>query len=61
MRIVRTTRAADWTRERIDALSTAEVRQLRDNAARLNEPEVAARCEEVLVGRPRARARKPKT
>jgi hypothetical protein len=60
MRLMRPARAAEWTRERIDALSTAEVRQLRDNAARLHESEIAALCEEVLVGRPRARARKSK-
>ncbi|MGQ0547030.1 MAG: hypothetical protein ACT4P3_17145 [Betaproteobacteria bacterium] len=55
MRITRPQRAAQWTRERIDALSTAEVRQLRDNAARLNEAEIAALCEQVLVSRPRAK------
>lgn len=58
MRIVRPTRAAQWTRERIDALSTAEVRQLRDNAERLQETEIAALCEQVLGSRPRGGARK---
>jgi hypothetical protein len=58
VRITRPTRTAQWTRERIDSLSTAEVRQLRDNAARLHEAEVAALCEQVLLGRPRAGARK---
>jgi hypothetical protein len=53
MRITRPTRAAQWTREKIDSLSTVEVRQLRDNAQRLNEAEIAALCEQVLGSRPR--------
>ena len=57
MRITRPTRAAQWTREKIDSLSTAEVRQLRDNAERLHEAEIAALCEQVLVTRPRGGAR----
>lgn len=58
MRITRSTRAAQWTREKIDSLSTAEVRQLRDNAQRLHEAEIAALCEQVLGSRPRGGARK---
>jgi len=58
MRITRSSRAAQWTREKIDSLSTAEVRQLRDNAERLHEPEIAALCEQVLGARPRARKAK---
>jgi hypothetical protein len=58
MRITRPTRAAQWTRERIDSLSTVEVRQLRDNAERLHEGEIAALCEQVLGSRPRGGARK---
>jgi hypothetical protein len=57
MRITRPTRAAQWTREKIDSLSTAEVRQLRDNAERLHEAEIAALCEQVLVSRPRRGAK----
>lgn len=58
MRITRSSRAAQWTREKIDSLSTAEVRQLRDNAERLHEPEIAALCEQVLGARPRTRGAK---
>jgi hypothetical protein len=53
MSIIRSSRAVQWTRDRIDGLSTIEVRQLRANAERLREPEVTARCDEVLGGRPR--------
>ncbi len=48
-------RVALWSREKIASLSTVEVRQLRDNALRLNEPEIAALCDEVLSARPRRR------
>ena len=40
-----------WTRERIDALATPEVRQLRVNAERLNDPDIMERCDAVLVER----------
>jgi hypothetical protein len=60
MRITRPTRTAQWTREKIDSLSTAEVRQLRDNAQRLHEAEIAALCEQVLSSRPRTAVRKPR-
>jgi hypothetical protein len=53
MRLVRPGRTAAWTRDKIEGLSTAEVRQLRDNAARLSEAEVVGLCEEVLKGRPK--------
>ncbi len=42
------TRSVTWTTERIDALATAEVRQLRVNAERLNDPEIVQRCDGVL-------------
>ena len=42
-------RAADWTKDRIQTLSKPEVKQLRANAERLQEPEVVALCDEVLV------------
>jgi len=45
-----------WTREKIDSLSTVEVRQLQANALRLHETEIAALCDEVLGTRPRGRA-----
>ena len=49
-------RVALWTRDRIEALSTTEVRQLLENALRLAEPEIAALCGAVLDARPRGRA-----
>jgi hypothetical protein len=54
--------AADWPKDRIERLTTPDVLQLRANAERLNEPEVAALCDQVLGARPRsggARSRKP--
>lgn len=47
-------RAVSWTKDRIELLSTAEVEQLRANADRLNETEIAALCSEVLGARPKA-------
>ena len=41
-------RATDWSKERIGALATADVSQLRLNAERLNDPDVVSRCDEVL-------------
>jgi hypothetical protein len=49
-------RVALWTRDRIESLSTLEVRQLLENALRLAEPEIAALCGAVLDARPRGRA-----
>lgn len=57
MKITRSAHAAQWTRERIDKLSTPEVKQLRDNAQRLNESEIAAICEQSLASRPRGKAK----
>ncbi len=48
-------RADSWTRDKIESLSTLEVRQLEANAVRLEETEVAALCEQVLDARPRGR------
>jgi hypothetical protein len=45
-------RVEAWTRERIESLSTLEVRQLGANATRLAETELAALCDEVLDARP---------
>ncbi len=47
--------ASLWTRERIGNLSAPEIKQLRANAERLNETELAALCSEVLKDSPRAR------
>jgi len=55
MPLPRLTRVTHWTQERIESLSTPEVRQLMANAERLAEPELAALCGTVLAGRPRAR------
>ena len=60
MRLVRPGRTAAWTRDRIEGLSTPEVRQLRDNAARLSESEVVGLCEEVLKARPKVGGAKTK-
>jgi hypothetical protein len=48
-------RVALWTRDKIESLSTPEVRELRVNALRLGETEIAALCDEVLDARPRGR------
>jgi len=40
--------AAEWTAERIGRLSPQDIKQLRDNAERLNEPDLVALCSEVL-------------
>ena len=47
-RIETARRATDWSKERIAALATAEIDQLRRNAERLNDPDVVSRCDEVL-------------
>lgn len=44
-----------WTREKIESLSTPEVRQLQANALRLSETEIVALCDDVLGTRPRGR------
>lgn len=49
-------RVAKWSRERLDALSTLELRQLLINAQRLMETEIAAMCDEILTSRPRGHA-----
>ena len=53
MRIMKPARSVDWTKERIDALTTPDVRQLRANAERLNAPDVMQLCDAVLGERPR--------
>lgn len=38
-----------WTPERIAKLNMIEVRQLKDNALRLGEPEIAALCDKAMT------------
>ena len=42
-------RATSWSIERIGALTSPEVKLLRANAERLEEPEIVAICEKVLT------------
>ena len=42
-------RAAAWTPERISQLSVQDIKQLRDNAARLKETALVALCDEALA------------
>ena len=44
----------DWTLDRIQTLTKPEVKQLRANAERLEEPGVVALCDEVLGGKAKA-------
>jgi hypothetical protein len=53
-------RIAKWSKEQLDKLSTPDLRALLDNAKRLNEPEVAALCDEILDARPRGRPQAPR-
>jgi hypothetical protein len=46
-------RSTVWTAERIAKLTPAEVKQLRENAERLQEPEIAELCTQSLKSRPR--------
>jgi hypothetical protein len=42
-------RSTSWTAERIAKLNMIEVRQLKDNALRLGEPEIAALCDAAMT------------
>ena len=42
-------RSVDWTKERIALLGTVEIKQLRANAERLNDPEIVGRCKELII------------
>ncbi|HXI37838.1 MAG TPA: hypothetical protein VNH80_13095 [Burkholderiales bacterium] len=53
-------RIAQWSRERLEALSITELRQLMDNAQRLKEAELAATCQEILTARPNGMPRAPR-
>src|SRR4051812_17327329 len=55
-RILPRGRIANWSREQLEKLGTPELRALLANAERLNEPEVATLCNEILDHRPRGRA-----
>ena len=59
---LRRSKVALWTRDKIESLTTIEVRQLQANALRLAEPEIAAVCDLVLDARPHGHPpeRKPK-
>lgn len=57
MALLQRGRVARWTREKIDTLTTPEVKQLRVNAERLHEPEITALCDDVLGARPRVGGR----
>lgn len=46
-----------WTKERIERLKSADVRQIRSNADARGERELVALCDEVLRGRPGAENR----
>ena len=53
--------AEDWTAARISELSPKEIKQLRDNAERLNEPSVAELCRAALKEVPSTRGRKSRS
>jgi ribosomal protein L34E len=51
-------RPANWTLDRVARLTPQEIKRLRENAERLNEPTVAALCDEALKGK---RSRAPRS
>jgi len=53
-------RIAQWTREQLTARTTTELRQLMDNAKRLNEEELATLCDQILRARPNGLPRAPR-
>lgn len=56
MQILARGRVAQWSKEKVNTLSTPELRQLLANAEQLKEAEVAALCNELLCARPRGHA-----
>lgn len=56
MRVLARGRISKWSKEKIGAFTTIELRQLLANAERLNEGDVAAMCKELLDARPRGHA-----
>lgn len=65
MRVLGRGRVAHWSKEKLSAMTTIELRQLLANAQRLQETQVAELCNELLSERPRGHAvvrkLKPKT
>jgi len=61
MAIARTGRSVDWTTEKIAALATPDVKQLRANAERLSAPEIMERCDAVLSERRKAASAKSRS
>lgn len=49
--------ATEWTPERLSRLSSQEIKQLRENAERLNEAAVVQLCSEALAGKGKGRER----
>lgn len=49
------TGASRWTSDKLAQMTVREIKQLRDNALGLDQPEVAELCREALKGRPDAR------
>ena len=60
MQNFRRSKVAMWTRDKIETLTTLEVRQLQANAVRLAETEIAAVCELVLDSRPHGHPPEPR-
>lgn len=54
--VFKRSRAAEWTAERVALLTAQEIRQLRENAERLNEPALVALCSAALQAGPKAYA-----
>src|SRR4029079_12053085 len=50
----RTERSTGWTAERIGRMTAQEIKQLRDNAERLNEPRIVELCTAALAGQRRS-------
>jgi hypothetical protein len=61
MKIMKTGRSVDWTKEKIAGLTTPDVRQLRVNAERLNAPDIMERCDAVLSERRKAASAKSRS
>ena len=52
-------RVANWSRERLDKLSTDELRTLLANAQARKETEIVVLCSEILEARAKTRRRTP--
>jgi hypothetical protein len=50
-------RVATWTRERLEKMTTEDLRALLDNAERLKEGELAVLCSDILDKRPNGHTR----